>query len=166
MFSFFEQFPKIDYQHTNVDETIKMTNILKRVKIRDNIRNNVAFFDKYHVKDGETAEIIAEKLYGDAGLHWIVLMINGIVNPYYDWPQSIPELNRLVNKKYGDGNRDAVHHWEDVNGYQVPSTEVGATAVSNFEYEDSKNETYRLIQLLKPEFTDNFITEFKELITK
>ena len=32
----------------------------------------ISFFDTYDVKNGETPEIIADKLYDDPKLHWIV----------------------------------------------------------------------------------------------
>ena len=39
--------------------------IIKRVKLRSNIKNGLLIFDKYNVKEGENTEDIVSKLYGD-----------------------------------------------------------------------------------------------------
>ena len=38
------------------------------------------------LKKGETPEMIADKLYGDPNLHWIVMYVNGITDRYHQWP--------------------------------------------------------------------------------
>ena len=40
-----------------------MPQIIKRVKLRQNIKNGLLIFDKYNVKEGENPEDIATKLY-------------------------------------------------------------------------------------------------------
>ena len=39
-----------------------------------------------------------------------------------------------------------------------------ATAVTNFEFEDRRQDDLRKIRLLKPEFIDTFVSEFKSLM--
>ena len=57
-------------------------------------------FDTYDVREGETPEMIAHKLYGDAELHWIVCMTNDIVNRFHDWPMNTNQFLSYVRDKY------------------------------------------------------------------
>ena len=87
-----------------------VTNLLRRVGLRANVRTNVLIYDTYDVKEGETPEIIAHKLYGDPELHWVVLMVNNVTDRYHDWPMSTPQFLAFVTDKYSDPN--ATHHYE------------------------------------------------------
>ena len=78
--------------------------------LRTKVRTNVLFFDTYDVKEGETPEIIADKLYGDSQLHWVILMTNDITDRYHQWPMSTPQFLAFINDKYD--NVDGVHHYE------------------------------------------------------
>ena len=53
---YFENFPVITYKKKDV------TNLLRRVAIRSKVKTNTLIFDTYDVKEGETPEIIADKL--------------------------------------------------------------------------------------------------------
>ena len=55
---------------------------MRRVAVRAKVKTNTLLFDTYEVKEGETPESIAHKLYGDTELHWIVLMMNNVVDRF------------------------------------------------------------------------------------
>ena len=57
-------------------------------------------FDTYDVKEGETPESIADKLYDDPELHWVVLMVNDITDRYHQWPMTQRQFLQYVNEKY------------------------------------------------------------------
>ena len=116
------------------------------------------------------------------------MLINNLVNPRYDWLLDNTTFRRWVEKKYRgnrtimeDGfnlcyetndkiimedthsathNADAIHHYEDSEGFEVMSTASGATAVSNRTYEESINEKRREIDILKPRYLGQFVDEF------
>ena len=79
---YFNSIPKIYYDSENKRQPKVVTNLLRRVGIRTKVKTNTALFDTYRVKAGETPEIIAHKLYGDSELHWIVMMVNNITDPF------------------------------------------------------------------------------------
>ena len=56
-------------------------------------------FDTYNVKSGETPESIADKLYDDSQLHWIILLVNEVTDRYHDWPLSERQFNSFLNEK-------------------------------------------------------------------
>ena len=174
---YFDSFPIIPYGST--DGTVKnVTNLLRRVAIRTKVKSNAALFDTYDVKNGETPEIIADKLYEDPELHWVVLLINNVTDRYHDWPMSEQQFSTYVNEKYS--NPDGIHHYEisQESGDTTQKIEVydpdlissdtdaytSATAITNREYEESEQDKKRKIRLLDPEFIDQFVDEFKNLM--
>ena len=61
-------------------------------------------YDTYDVKEGETPEMIADKLYDDPELHWVVLMVNDITDRFHQWPMSAFQFEQYVKDKYDDPN--------------------------------------------------------------
>ena len=82
---YFEQFPLIPYDSLGDGNPKDVTNLLRRVKVRSKIRDNAAVFDTYTVKEGETPEMIADRLYDNNYNGYILthfsLLEDGIVNP-------------------------------------------------------------------------------------
>ena len=169
---YFEQFPLIPYDAEGTGNPRDVTNLLRRVKVRSKIRNNSALFDTYVVKEGETPEMIADKLYGDTQLHWIVLLFNDIADRYHQWPMTTGAFNKYVNDKYT--NISGIHHYEikESSGDKLQKIDVGtvntdypsATPITNYEYELARQDILRRIKLLDPHFVDDFVSEFRELI--
>lgn len=54
----------------------------------------------YFVGDDQTIEAVAFEVYGDATLHWVVILANGIVDPYREWPLKSDVLIKQVFDKY------------------------------------------------------------------
>ena len=167
--SYFKHFPTIDYDPTGDKNTKTIKDFLIRLTIKDVVRSNKAVFSKYDVKEGQRPEDVAFEQYGDAGLHWIVLMMNEIVDPYYEWPLGLRDLERFVASKYTNVN--GTHHYEiaqssgDTNTkIHVDSTTVGATAITNYEYEESVNDVRKQIRLLDPVYINQITAEFLDKV--
>ena len=96
---FFDSMPKILYDSKGNGEVKVVTNLLKRVAVRTKIKTNALILDTYNVKNGETPESIADKLYDDPELHWVVLMVNDITDRYHQWPMYEQQFNTYVNEK-------------------------------------------------------------------
>ena len=178
---FFDSMPKILYDSKGNGEVKVVTNLLKRVAIRTKIKTNALILDTYNVKNGETPESIADKLYDDPELHWVVLMINDITDRYHQWPMYEQQFNTYVNEKYD--NPDGVHHYEieQSSGNTRTKIEVynnsalfsgdtdfysNATTITNREYEESEQDRKRKIKLLDPSFIDQFVQEFELLMSE
>ena len=154
-----------------------LPNILKRVKLRAGIRAGSFLFDNYDVVDGERPEDVAFKIYGDAELHWVILMTNNVTDRYYQWPLSQPQFQEHITDKYGAGNEDAVHHYEKTQDSGPTSSrdfshlvecnegDEGFGIISNRDYEYRKQDEYRQIRLLDKRFLDSFLEEFDNLIS-
>ena len=162
--AYFEYFPTIGYDvrgEKNNKRVQAITNVLVRIRKKLNVVNS-AFFDQYFISDGDRADTIAHQVYGDSELHWVVMYANYMTNPYYDWPLTYFDLQKFVAKKYTDIN--GVHHYEDTDGYEVDSDASGATAITNFVYEETLNDKKRTINIIREEYLQQIINEFKTFI--
>ena len=145
---------------------------MRRVAVRSKIKVNILFFDTYDVKEGETPEMVAHKLYGDPELHWIILLVNNVTERYHQWPKNTNQFLAYINDKYSDV--DATHHYEisQVSGDTTIKIDIGtdntghsgATAVTNFEYEEALEDKKRSIRLLDPSYLEAFVAEFESLM--
>ena len=169
---YFKQFPTIPYDSKGTGEFKDVKNLLRRVGIRAKVKSNTMLYDTYDVKNGETPESIAFKLYDDAELHWIVMLVNNITDRFHDWPLSEAQFLNFVNEKYSNPN--AIHHYEieQESGDTSIKIDIGtsnsdyplATSITNYEYEQEEQDNKRKIRLLDPSFIDTFVNEFKILM--
>lgn len=135
---YFNNFPKVDYKVDNSTETV--TNIIKRYGILRDVLSNAGSYVLYEVEDGETPELLAEKMYRDAGAGWIILYANQIIDPQFDWPLSDENFRKYIVNKYGSiaNAATSIHHYE-----KVVETRVG-------------DETYKRTYLIgKERYTEN-----------
>ena len=166
---YFHNFPEIEYDPTGSGFFNTIQDITTRIKVREWIINNGALFSKYIVSDGDTPEIVAFKEYGSTDYHWVVLLFNQIMNNYYGWPLSRRNFDAFVNDKYA--NPYGIHSytipqssggtWIDIT---VESDVVGATALTNIEYEEKIQDKKAKIRLLKKSYLLQFTNEFQRLV--
>jgi len=114
--SYFSNFSSIVYNlEDNAYSSQLVTNILQRSAFLKEVSENSAIAYEYYVKDSDTPEIIAHKLYGSANRHWIVLLYNKIINPYYEFPMSQTKFDKYIENKYGYNvytAQSTFHHYE------------------------------------------------------
>ena len=178
--SYFSQFPKLAYDMKGNNVRKLLPDILRRVKLRSKIKSGGMLFDRYDVKEGEKPEDIAFKWFGDASLHWVILMTNDVTDRYYDWPLNHAQFAEFLTDKYGD-NVDAVHHYEiprdsgrttgqGPSDYsylvEVNSDTDNATSISNRQFEERDQDKKRQIKLLSKSFLGEFVAEFDRLIAE
>ena len=169
---YFENFPLIPYDSVGNGNFKVVTNLLKRVAVRTKVRTNTALYDTHDVREGESPEILADKLYGDAELHWVILLVNNITDRYHQWPQNQNQFLAYINDKYS--NVDATHHYEisQVSGDTTIKIDIGtdntdyptASIVTNFEYEEGLQDKKRSIKLLDTAYVEDFVAEFEKLM--
>ena len=168
--SYFERFPLYAYDLEDTQNQTLITDILRRVNLKSNVAANTLVFDEYNVQDGEQPDIVARKYYGDSELHWIIVTVNNITSRY-DWPLDQVALSEFVNDKYDNPN--GIHHYE-INATSgdttkkliVASDTDGATAITNYEHEETLNDKKRQIRILDRAFVSKFTDEFRNLIRR
>lgn len=151
------------YKLTTKTKAYLMTDVTRNIRFRRDVLANVTVFDEYDIKDGETPEILAEKIYGNAEYHWIIMLANDRYDYRSDFPLQYVDLQRYIDDKYGN-QADAVHHYVNAKGYRVDSDASGAVSVSNRQYEEELNESKRRIKIISPNLINTIIKNYKDLL--
>jgi len=169
---FFDKFPYVEYDILGNGSYKKIKNFFKRFDFREKVLKYGSIYTKWVVRDDDTPQVIAHKLYGSTHYYWIVLMINRIIDPNFDFPLAYRELEAYIDKKYGSKKHD-VHHYESVDtgdiadlpdGIIVDETYPHKKAISNYEYEVNKNDKKRHILLLRPEYLEDVLLELETIL--
>lgn len=172
---YFSKFDKIQYQGKTV------TNITNSILLKYRPMNNTTLYTYHVVQDGETPEMLAHKYYGKASDHWIILLLNNVVNPYFDWALTSNELAAMVTDKYGPGNEGKVHHLYNLNTKKVVDdyetskyvSKYGDvivplphyySPVSNMQHETELNTKKREVKILAPQYVQDFKNQFEDLM--
>ena len=114
-------------------------------------------------------------------MHWIILLVNNITDRYSGWPKSYSQwLSFLANKYPFDSSLSTqlinqTHHFEitqdsgdttliiDIGTVDTTSN-LSATAVTNYEHEERIQDKLRQIRLLDPSYLNQFTAEFDKLM--
>ena len=163
----FENYEEITYPFKAGTETVEkvVKDISTSLAAQSDVVSRGGFFSDYVIGDGETPEIIAWKVYGDAKLHHLVM----IANSRYDWRKDYPltqdELDAFITESYANPN--GVHHWVDSRtGEETETTGEFDVPVTNYEYEVEENERKRHIRLIRPEYASAVSSALKNLLEK
>ena len=169
--SYFSNFPTKLYDPKGDGSAKLCTDILRRVRVRVNMKKEIVMLDSYDVKENETPEIVADKHHGSTHYHWVVMILNDISDVNHDWVKSTRQLQKYIQIKYTEAQLDEVHHYEIAQSsgdttikIQVPQGTSGATPITNYEYEVALNEEKRSIDLLRNDYLGYFTEEFASLV--
>lgn len=187
---YFRELPELDYQSFLSDSNsssnyLRVKNLFRRCKLRDDLQSVFTLFNKYEIVEGARPDTVAEELYGDAELDWVVLMTAGIINVRNEWPLSDRQIYNYSLELYGTQLND-VHHYEtrevkDANGrlilpkgkvvdstFTIPDPDTYTAiispinGISNYEYEVRKNDAKRSIFLLKESYLQQFLNDMRQ----
>ncbi|HIF60664.1 MAG TPA: hypothetical protein EYQ26_14425 [Rhodospirillales bacterium] len=98
---YFQMIPAVDYDVDGDGTTKVAIDILRRVKLRAESLLDGAIFYNYQMQDSDNAEIIADKYYGSSQYHWVVLMMNNILDHTYDLTLNDNNFEGYINTTYG-----------------------------------------------------------------
>ena len=183
---YFRQVPDFNYvsrlPDAKIGDYIKVKNFFKRVQLRDDIFQDLAFFTKYKIIGDDRPDTVAHKVYGDPTYDWLILLANNILNVQSEWPLTQLQYDRYLINKYGyyDNIYSGIHHYESIEvkndrgvtllptgttiskGYtytywdNIKQTRVTtvdlSTPITNYEYETKIEDEKRNIFILKPEY--------------
>jgi len=190
--SYFRELPDLFYQsplstRNSSKEYVRVKNLFRRVKLRDDLQNVFTLFNKYEIDEGERPDTVAEDLYGSADLDWVVMLTAGIINVRDQWPLSDRDLYDYSLNKYGD-DLNSVRFYEttevkDSSGrlilpkgkvvdsnFSIPNPDSPTanlnpvTGISNYEYEVRNNDEKRLVYILKPEYLQLYMNDLRKIM--
>ena len=118
--NYFSQLPDFEYVNRTEDgkrisDYTKVKNLFKRGKLREDIFQETTFFEQYQIQGDDRPDNVAQKVYGDASLDWVVLLSNNIINLYEEWPLPQESFDAYILEKYNmdyDKLYNGIHHYE------------------------------------------------------
>ena len=196
MSNYFGQIPDFEYvsrlPDARISDYIPVKNFFKKGKLREDIIEQTAVFTKYKIKGDDRPDNVAQELYGDPDLDWVILASNNILNVYDEWPMTQRNFENYLLEKYGTYEQmNAVHHYETTEvknkqgavitaaGLQVDSdfsvtyydaleegynTKYPVTSVTNYDFEQKIQDDRRNIFTLKPRYLNIVKDDLKEMM--
>ena len=194
--AYFKELPNILYPNllpsiNKIEDRIPVKNIFKRSKLRTDVDQAITAFDYFYIEQGMRPDMVAQRLYDDPELDWVILSTNNIINIRDQWPLEHNDLHEYMLDKYGsETNINGIHHYEtrqildEYNRVVIPAgLEVDAnfsfkyqnysnsivtvnpvSAITNYQYEVKLNDQKRRIKVLKPQFLPLFLTNHKNIM--
>jgi hypothetical protein len=125
MSRYFSYFPKFLYSVNDNQSVEYVTNILTRIKFDDNVKNQSTTYYNYTITDGERPDTLAHKIYGDEEKHWMILLMNDIIDIKSQWPLSYTEFNSFIIEKYGSASTAMAtnHSYEKTLKYTIANSD-------------------------------------------
>ena len=190
--TYFRELPNLNYQsflkdRNNSTDFIQVKNIFRRAKLRDDLNYIFTSLIRYYIRDGFRPDTVAEEIYGDAGLDWVIITSANIINIRDQWPLDSREMYNYASNKYGNDLNQIRHYIttevKDSNGrlvfpkgkvvdsgFTIPdpasstATLNPVVGVTNYEYETDLNDAKRDIYILDPKYLGIFLKDMRTIM--
>tara|TARA_Y100001938_G_scaffold36394_1_gene50181 strand:+ start:1020 stop:1673 length:654 start_codon:yes stop_codon:yes gene_type:complete len=168
-------------------------NLFRRGKIREDFFQNAVAFEKFLIVGDNRPDNVAEEIYGDPELDWVVLISNNILNVRDEWPMSQYDFQRYLNNKYDPEQLTQIHHYEtkdirdqqnilileggltvdanftfkysqDGNNFSLSGSDI-LDSFTNFDFETKKNDKKRDIFIIRSKYIDMILEDLREIMT-
>ena len=198
MSSYFNLIPDFDYvsrlPDAKISDYIRVKNFFRRATLREDIFQSLTFFTKYSIEGDDRPDNVANKVYSNSDLDWVILLANNITHIPTEWPMAQNDFDRFLLDKYDnyDTLYNGVHHHETIEvkdsnevtivreGLEVSSdftqtyydyydaemkTASNITRpVTNYQYEEKLENKKREIFVLKQEYLTVILDDIEDLM--
>tara|TARA_R100000353_G_scaffold167055_1_gene128921 strand:- start:33 stop:734 length:702 start_codon:yes stop_codon:yes gene_type:complete len=140
---YFNELPDISYPSllptsNKIEDRVTVKNIFKRSKLRTDVDQAITAFNYYYIQDGYRPDMVAEEIYDDSELDWVILTANNIINIRDQWPLGHNDLHNHIVEKYGsETNVLDIHHYETIkiiDEYNRVILDGGSKVDANFTF--------------------------------
>tara|TARA_Y100000356_G_C11245074_1_gene283479 strand:- start:412 stop:990 length:579 start_codon:yes stop_codon:yes gene_type:complete len=190
MSNYFKNIPNVlyDINGTEPNQFRAVTNIMSRVRFKPSVIENITDYYPYKVLEGERPDIVSYKKYGTVAYSYLILLINDIVDPLFDWPLPSRQFENYIIEQYGSvANAQSTNKYY----YQIVRAEVARTGVSErvpeykiivdqttynsldasvrsaqnvYDWETEQNDNKREIKIINPDFIQDIDYEVKKTL--
>lgn len=165
--SYFSKFPYI-IDYTVQGRVQNAVDITRRTDITRNIKDNRNAYIEYTLNDHETPEMLADRIYDDSGLYWVILLFNDIFDVHSQWPLSYTSLLAHVKRKYGEALNDVHHYISAATEAVVDETHPNydRIPITNYEHEVNINDSKKAIKIPDPDIVPRIVRIHNEKIRR
>jgi len=162
---------------------------MKRARFKTTSIENISDYYPYSILEGERPDIVSFKKYGTVAYTYLILLLNDIVDPIFDWPLHSRQFENYIIEKYG-----SISSAQTTNKYyyQIVRPEVAKTGTSEripevkiivdsttydtldpsvrseqtiYDWEVEINDEKRVINLINPDFIQDIEYEIKQILS-
>ena len=191
MANYFRSIPSTSYDiwGTEPRNYQSVTNIMKRVKFKPEVLEDISEYYPYFVRDGERPDIISYNQYETVAFAYLIILINDVQDPIFDWPLSTQQFEQFITNKYGslDSAMTTTKNYYQIVRAEVPRTGTSErvpevkfivdettynslditlrTSQTNYDWEDELNNDKKEIRLISPDFIHDIDYQVKQYFT-
>ena len=191
MANYFRSIPSTSYDiwGTEPRNYQSVTNIMKRVKFKPEVLEDISEYYPYFVRDGERPDIISFNQYETVAFAYLITLINDVQDPIFDWPLSTQQFEQFIANKYGslDSAMVTIKNYYQIVRAEVPRTGTSErvpevkfivdettynsldqalrTSQTNYDWEDELNNDKKEIRLISPDFIHDIDYQVKQYFT-
>lgn len=99
MSTYFKNFPSVPYAFGINLPRVAYTNITAYVDVIDQIKDNISFYRKYYIQEGDRPDQLSYKLYGTTDYYWTFFLLNDHLKEQ-GWPLTYDALSKVIDKKH------------------------------------------------------------------
>ena len=191
MANYFRAIPSTSYDiwGTEPRNYQSVTNIMKRVKFKPEVLEDISEYYPYIVRDGERPDIISYNQYDTVAFAYLIILINDVQDPIFDWPLSTQQFEQFIANKYGslDSAMTTTKNYYQIVRAEVPRTGTSErvpevkfivdettynsldqtlrTSQTNYDWEDELNNDKKEIRLISPDFIHDIDYQVKQYFT-
>ena len=188
MANYFRNIPKIKYDifGTEPNTYTDVTNITKRLRFKPKVIEDITEYYTYRVAEGERPDTISYRKYGTVGYAYLLMLINDIQDPLFDWPLSSQQFEQYILNKYGSvesAQTTTKYYYQTIRAevektgirervpevkYIVDSTTYNSLAEGSrstqteYEWEEELNDEKRNIKIINESFIQELDFEVKK----
>lgn len=175
------KFPAIEY------DGFKIPNLMVNLGLTYDLIKKQFTHRQYTIIGAPRPEQLSYIIYGSPDYEWVLLLVNGVIDPWYGWINEDDVIRAYAEKKYANfGGVNGVHHYydpetgdeyyhlvklQDVDKWyhELDTDKValqfeGALIpVTNVEFEISQNEKLRKINIIPPSEIRAFVDTFERI---
>ena len=191
MANYFRAIPSTSYDiwGTEPRNYQSVTNIMKRVKFKPEVLEDISEYYPYIVNDGERPDIISFNQYETVAFAYLITLINDVQDPIFDWPLSTQQFEQFIANKYGslDSAMTTTKNYYQIVRAEVPRTETSERvpevkfivdettynsldqtlriSQTNYDWEDELNNDKKEIKLISPNYIHDIDYQVKQFFT-
>ncbi len=191
MANYFRAIPSTSYDiwGTEPRNYQSVTNIMKRVKFKPEVLEDISEYYPYIVRDGERPDIISYNQYDTVAFAYLIILINDVQDPIFDWPLSTQQFEQFIANKYGslDSAMTTTKNYYQIVRAEVPRTGTSErvpevkfivdettynsldqtlrTTQTNYDWEEELNNDKKEIRLINPNFIHDIDYQVKQYFT-
>ena len=191
MANYFKNLPRVNYDifGTEPNNYRSVTNIMKRIKFKPKVLEDISDYYPYYVKEGERPDIVSHQKYGTVAYAYLIMLINDIYDPNFDWPLSSQQFEQYIRNKYGtvESAMGTTKFYYQIIRAEVPRAGIAEripevkfivdettynaldqtlrTTQTVYEWEDELNDNKRNIKLINSDFIQDIDYQVKRTFT-